>query len=100
MLLERTIFQLDIGDVPPARARTLAQYGYMQWLGALAGHANYVSEAERALDQARPFCASSPAVSAFCGLIRASLAEPGHAIELEAATPARRGGAQARRMGL
>jgi len=99
MLLERTISQLDIGPVTPSRAVDLGQMGFVQWLGALPGGANYAVQARRALAQAAPFCAVSPAVMVFCDLVIASLAMPPRPLDLPWPRPQRRGGARARRAG-
>ena len=97
MMLERTIFQLDIGDVPDHVAKEMGHLGFAQWLGALQGDADYVREAMRAYNVARPFIASSPAVAVFCELLEASAASPLAPLELTLPAPARRGGAKARR---
>ncbi len=97
MLLERTIAQLDIGDVPPDVAEEMGHLGYMQWLGALKGDAGYVQEAMRAYELARPFMRTSPAVDVFCRLLVESSATPLTPLDLKLPTPTRRGGARARR---
>lgn len=96
MLLERTLTQLDIGPVPPARALALGQLGYMQWLGALPGHASYPAEAMRAYEMAEPLMRSSPAVAVFCDLLVASTQTPLQPLPLSLPRR-RRGGRQARR---
>lgn len=100
MQLERTIYQLDIGNVPPAQAEEMGQLGFMQWLGGLPGDASYISEAMRAYDVARPFIAASPAVGMFCHLLVASVAAPAAPLSLQLPQRCRRGGAQARRLSL
>jgi hypothetical protein len=100
MLLERTISQLDIGQVPPERAAEMGRLGYMQWLGGLPGDADYLHEAARACEMARPFLPASPAVAAFCHLLVASTAMPPEPLPLHMPTPCQRGGAQARRLSL
>lgn len=100
MLLEQTIFQLDIGYVPPEKAEEMGQLGYMQWLGALRGGASYQREAIRAYEMAQPFIRTSPAVAAFCRLLVASVASPIEPLSLRLPLRNRRGGAQARRLSL
>lgn len=100
MLLERTIFQLDVGDVPPDRANELGTLGYMQWLGGLRGDACYLHEAMRAYDMAAPFVRTSPAIAVFCNLLVASAVSPAEPLPLTLPRKSRRGGAQARRMSL
>ena len=100
MLLERTIFQLDVGDVPPERARALGQMGFMQWLGALPGDASYLVAASQAYERAAPFRHNSPAVSVFCDLLLASSEPPYRPLDLQVLPPARKGGARARRLSL
>jgi hypothetical protein len=97
MLLERTIAQLDIGDVPPHKASKMGQLGYLQWLGGLPDDASYPGEAARALSMARPFTASSPAVAVFCQILEASLTSPLAPLDVQVLRPTRRGGARARR---
>lgn len=100
MLLEQTIFQLDIGYVPPEKAEEMGQLGYMQWLGALQGGASYQREAMRAYEMAQPFIRTSPAVAVFCRLLVASVASPIEPLPLRLPLRNRRGGAQARRLSL
>ena len=100
MLLERTIFQLDIGHVPPDQAEKLGQLGYIQWLGALPADAAYPREAMRAYEFARPFIRTSPAVAVFCRLLVASAVSPTEPLNLTWPLRGRRGGAQARRLSL
>lgn len=100
MLLERTIFQLDIGYVPPDEADRLGQLGYLQWLGALPGNANYLHEAMRAYETARPFLRASPAVAVFCELLVTSASSPTDPLTLRVSERSRRGGAHARRLSL
>lgn len=100
MLLERTISQLDIGYLPPARAQELGQLGYMQWLGGLPSDANYRTEAMRAYAAAAPFLHPSPAVAVFCDLLVASTRMPPEPLALALPARHRRGGAQARRRAL
>lgn len=97
MLLELTITQLDTGMTSPARARELGQMGYMQWLGALPAMADYRLEAARAHAMALPFAEASPAVAAFCDLLKTSLQKPLTPLPLKLPERARRGGARARR---
>ena len=97
MLLERTIAQLDIGDVTSEQAEEMGHLGYLQWLGALRGDAGYEREALRAYEMAHPFCASSPAVAVFCQLLVDSVAVPLRPLALRLPARARRGGAAARR---
>ena len=97
MLLERTITQLDIGAVPHLRAVELGQLGYLQWLRALPGHADYRKEALSAYAMAEPFARTSPAVAVFCDLLTASTRMPPVALELRLPKQRRRGGARARR---
>lgn len=98
MLLERTISQLDLGPMPPGRAAELGQLGYLQWLGALPGRADYRQAALHAHAKALPFAAASPAVAAFCDLLLASVALPPRPLPLALPARQRRGGAQARRL--
>ena len=100
MLLEQTIFQLDIGHVPPDKAEELGQLGYMQWLGALPGHVIYRDEAMRAYGLAQPFIRTSPAIAVFCRLLVQSVAMPVEPLALQLPARQRRGGAQARRLSL
>ena len=100
MLLERTIFQLDIGHVAPERAEELGQLGYLQWLGGLAADASYMAEAMRAYEMAQPFMRTSPAVAVFCDLLVASTTLPPRPVALRPSVRNRRGGAQARRLSL
>lgn len=97
MLLERTISQLDIGPMPPARAQELGQLGFMQWLGALRPMADYRAEAMRAYSAAQPFLRTSPAVAVFCDLLVASTRMPIEPLPLALPARHRRGGARARR---
>ena len=100
MLLERTIFQLDIGYVPPEQAEELGQLGYLQWLGGLPDNANYAVETMRAYEMAQPFMRVSPAVAVFCELLVASTTLPPEPLTLRISNRSRRGGAQARRLSL
>ena len=97
MLLERTISQLDIGPLPEPQARELGRLGYLQWLGALPGAANYPAEARRARTMALPFARNSTAVAVFCDLLLSSLDGPMAPLDLNIPARARRGGARARR---
>ena len=97
MLLERTITQLDTGPMPPDEARQLGQLGYMQWIAALPGAANYRSAAHHAHERAAPFRHRSPAIAEFCKLLRASLDRPLAPLPLAMPPRKRRGGAGARR---
>ena len=97
MLLERTIGQLDVGDVPPEMAEEMGHLGYAQWLGALRGNASYLEEAKRACDMARPFIHVSPAVAVFHDLLATSIAAPLVPLDLKLLRPTRRGGTRARR---
>ncbi|MGR3492069.1 MAG: hypothetical protein ACU0DW_08420 [Shimia sp.] len=100
MLLERTISQLDIGQVPPDLAEELGHLGYIQWLGALRGGSCYLSEAIRAHEAARPFRDTSPAIAVFCELLLQSMASPFIALDLRVPVRERRGGRRGRRPGL
>lgn len=97
MLLERTISQLDIGPVSPARAHELGQLGYMQWLGWLPPMADYRAEAMRAYAAAQPFIRTSTAIAVFCDLLVASIRTPIEPLPLSLPARCRRGGARARR---
>ena len=97
MLLERTIAQLDLGEMPAEQAKALGHLGYIQWLGALPGHANYRAEAHKACHMAQPFVRTSPAVGVFCQLLRASTTGSPNALDLKLPIQKRRGGARARR---
>ncbi|MEM8554644.1 MAG: hypothetical protein AAGF71_07415 [Pseudomonadota bacterium] len=100
MLLDRTIFQLDIGQVDPDQAEELGHLGYMQWLGALRGDQSYPEAAMRAYNRARRFRKNSPAVGVFCDLLVASVSAPIAPLTLKLPAKTRRGGAQARRLSL
>jgi len=97
MLLKRTIGQLDIGPLTPGQAQELGQLGYMQWLGALPGHADYRAEAGRAHAMAAPRIRHSPALAVFCDLLIRSMALPPEPLSLAMPVRRRRGGARARR---
>ncbi len=97
MLLERTIFQLDIGYVPDHVAQEMGHLGYAQWLGALNGEACYFDEVMRAYEVAQPFIRTSPAVAVFCHLLVESISWPPKPLDLKLPVPRRRGGAKARR---
>ncbi|MBB95179.1 MAG: hypothetical protein CML68_11335 [Rhodobacteraceae bacterium] len=100
MLLEHTISQLDIGQVPADQAEKMGQLGFIQWLGALPGHSPYPANARRALAMARPFSATSPAIAAFCRLLTQSLDMPPRPMALQMPPRGRKGGARARRLSL
>lgn len=100
MLLERTISQLDTGPLPRRRAQELGQLGYMQWLGALPGRADYLAEAARAHAFAAPFRCGSSAVAVFCDLLERSIQHPLSPLPLSLPPRQRRGGARARRASL
>ena len=100
MLLERTISQLDIGPVPPARALELGRLGYLQWLGSLRPDGDYRREAMRAYHAAAPFAPSSPAVAAFLDLLVQSTRAPLTPLAISMPERSRRGGARARRAAL
>lgn len=100
MILERTICQLDIGPVPPDRARELGQMGYLQWLGSLPPMASYPRAAMQAYEIAAPLGPTSPAVAAFCDLLVASTRSPLEPLDLSLPTRQRRGGSKARRTAL
>ena len=97
MLLELTISRLDIGPVPPSRAKELGQLGYMQWLGALPPMREYRREAMYAYTKAVPFARTSPAVAVYCDLLVASTRVPLEPLPLALPDRHRRGGARARR---
>lgn len=97
MLLDRTISQLDVGPMPPARAAGLARLGYIQWLGALPGDGDYRQQAMHAYARAVPCARRSPAVAAFCDLLLASTRMPPEPLPLAMPPRKRRGGARARR---
>lgn len=97
MLLERTLSQLDIGPMPASRAVRLGEMGYLQWLGALRGNADYHAEAMRAYALAEPLRRRSPAVAVFCDLLIESTRGPIAALDLTFPLQRRRGGARARR---
>ncbi|MCH2164748.1 MAG: hypothetical protein MK098_08865 [Marinovum sp.] len=100
MLLERTLFQLDVGAMSPERALQMGQLGYMQWLGALRPEASYSKEASHALAMARSFEDGSPAVAVFCELLQTTLNTPLQPLALRLPERSRRGGAQARRLSI
>ncbi len=97
MLLEHTIFQLDIGPIPLTKATQMGQMGYLQWLGSLPPMANYRTEALRAYTAAEPFRRGSPAVAVFCDLLVASTRSPLTPLPLSLPARTRRGGARGRR---
>ncbi|MEM6625058.1 MAG: hypothetical protein AAF674_22805 [Pseudomonadota bacterium] len=97
MLLERTIIQLDTGDMPSDEARQMGQLGYMQWIAGLPGDADYLQAALNAYDKAAPFMMHSPAVAEFCELLLSSLEQPLAPLPLAMPKRQRRGGAQSRR---
>lgn len=97
MLLERTLIQLDIGPVSVETATQMGQLGYLQWLGALPGNADYRREAMRAYTLAAPLLRGSPAVAVFCDLLVASTRTPLAPLELTLPVRQRRGGTLARR---
>ena len=97
MLLEKTIFQLDLGPLPPELALTLGRLGYMQWLGALPGDADYRRSALEAYGRAQPFASHSSAVAVFCDLLVASTGTPLRPLSLVSATRDRQGGPLVRR---
>jgi hypothetical protein len=97
IMLERTIIQLDTGPMPPDMARQIGQLGYMQWIAALPGEADYLRAAQQAYDTAAPFKSRSPAVAEFCALLRTSLDTPLTPLALAMPARQRRGGANARR---
>ncbi|MCV6585890.1 MAG: hypothetical protein OIF47_10185 [Marinibacterium sp.] len=97
MLLERTITQLDIGPLPAAEARQMAQFGYMQWIAGLPGRADYAACARQARALAAPFAETSPAVAEFCALLTASIEAPLRPLPLALPPKKRRGGSGARR---
>lgn len=99
MILERTIFQLDTGDMSEDEARQMGQLGYMQWIAGLKPDADYAKAASAAYDKAAPFMVQSPAVAAFCALLKASLDAPLKPLPLSMPPRQRRGGAQGRRAG-
>ncbi len=96
MILDLTISQLDLGPMPPERARELGQLGYLQWLGGLPAMADYRNEALLAHAAALPFAGRSPAVAAFCDLVEASTGAIAP-LPFVVAARRRRGGARARR---
>jgi len=100
MLLMRTLSQLAVGHVSLEQAQEMGHLGYMQWLGALKGDASYVHEVAKALEAARPFRATSPAVEVFCDLLQRSAVQPPRTLVLILPTKERRGGAGARRQTL
>lgn len=100
MLLKRTIAQLDVGYVPPDQAEQMGQLGYMQWLGALKGDANYIEEARKAHVLGSASKAASPAVAVFCDLLEQSIASALSPLDLKLPKHTRRGGASARRRAL
>lgn len=97
MILERTIFQLDTGPLPPDEARQMGQLGYMQRIAALPGDADYRQAARDAYDMAAPFMMHSPAVAEFGEFLLASLETPLAPLPLKMPPRQRRGGAHARR---
>ncbi|MCT4553436.1 MAG: hypothetical protein N4A53_02005 [Pelagimonas sp.] len=99
-VLERTLTGLDVPGASQERARELGKLGYMQWLSALPGQANYEAEAVRAYLMAMDFADAQPPVAEFCRLIRQSLRSPLMPLDLSLPKPRRRGGARERRMSL
>ena len=100
MLLQRTLFQLDIGQVPPEQALALGSLGYRQWLDALPAHFDYLAEARYAHEIALPLASHSPAVAVFCQLLAHSMAAPLVPLPLFVPAKTRRGGTKARRHSL
>lgn len=97
MILERTIAQLDVGDLPDHVAENMGHLGYLQWLGVLNGNRSNLNEAMRAFEVAQPFIRTSPAVAVFCHLLIESSASPLAPLDLKLPAPIRKGGAKARR---
>ncbi|MEL7347170.1 MAG: hypothetical protein AAFN17_05395 [Pseudomonadota bacterium] len=97
MFLERTISQLDIGQIPPDQAVELGRLGYLQWLAGLPGDEDYGRAAMRAYEKAAPAIRTSPAISVFCDLLVASISVPPRPLPLAMPVRHRRGGALARR---
>lgn len=98
MFLERTISQLDIGQVSPDQAMELGRLGYLQWLAGLPGDEDYRRAAMRAYEKAAPSLRTSPAISVFCDLLVASTTLPPRPLPLAMPLRHRRGGAVARRL--
>ncbi len=97
MLLERTIRQLDIGQVSPKRALELGQLGYLQWLGGVPGNAGYAAAAMAAHAEASRYRHNSPAVAVFCDLLITSARAPLAPMSLSLVPRQRRGGTASRR---
>ena len=100
MLIARTLNGLQARTLTHERAKELGQMGYMQWLGALPGTADYEHEAVRAYLRAMDFIETDPAIAVFCGLIRDSLRQPIRPLELALPKAQRRGGARQRRLSI
>jgi len=97
MLLERTISQLDIGEMPVEKAIELGQLGYIQWLMSLPADLDYVAAAKQANAMAHPCRFRSPAVAVFCDLLLASTIVSPWPLPIAMPAKGRRGGALARR---
>lgn len=97
MILEDILNAMRSHGCSEARARQLAHMGYMEWLGALPGAANYPEAAVRALAAAAPVRDVDPAVAEFCRLLETSVNRPLAPLTLIPPRPGRRGGARGRR---
>ena len=99
MTLNDILTAMRVPGSSEARARQLAHMGYLEWLGALPGGANYAEAAVRALVVAAPLREDDPAVTEFCRLLEDSLNHPLVPLTLIPPRPGRRGGARGRRPG-
>jgi hypothetical protein len=97
MTLNDILTAMRVPNSSEARARQLAHMGYLEWLGALPGGANYAEAAVRALAAAAPLREDDPAVAEFCRLLENSLNRPLVPLTLIPPRPGRRGGARGRR---
>jgi len=97
MTLNDILTAMSVPGCSDARARQLAHMGYVEWMGALPGAANYAEAAVRALAAAAPLREDDPAVAEFCRLLEDSLNRPLVPLTLIPPRPGRRGGARGRR---
>ena len=97
MILNDILNAMRVPGSSDTRARQLAHMGYVEWLGALPGGANYPEVVLRALPAAAPLREKDPAVAEFCRLLETSVNRPLAPLTLIPPRPGRRGGARGRR---
>jgi len=97
MILNDILNAMRVPGCSDARARQLAHMGYVEWLGALPGTANYPETVVRALGAAAPLRDDEPSVAEFCRLLENSLNRPLEPLTLIPPRPGRRGGTRGRR---